>query len=161
MKVPNGLKRTATLCLLRHEQSFLLLKRFKEPNKDMYTPVGGKLDPFESPLHAAIRETMEETGIVVSSMQYCGLLTETSPTEYNWCSYVYLADIKYRPAPQSNEGILEWIHFDQLLQVPTPKTDWYIYQYVLNQKPFAFSADYDSELKLLHMTEEIENIRLL
>jgi 8-oxo-dGTP diphosphatase len=41
-----GLKRVATLCILRNKDKFLLLKRLKEPNKDMYVPVGGKLDPF-------------------------------------------------------------------------------------------------------------------
>ncbi len=53
-KVPFGLKRTATLCILRNDNNCLLLKRLREP------PVGGKLDPFESPLNAAIRETFEE-----------------------------------------------------------------------------------------------------
>lgn len=158
---PLGLKRTATLCILRHQDELLLLKRLKAPNKDNYTPVGGKLDPFESPLKSAIRETFEETGIVVDSMMFCGLLTETSPTEYNWTGYVYMADIEYREPPTCNEGTLEWIAFDNLLSVPTPKTDWYIYKYILDKKPFAFSAEYDDQLNLLSMIEEIENIKVL
>jgi 8-oxo-dGTP diphosphatase len=52
---------------------------------------------------------------------------------------------------------LEWVAFDNLLTVPTPKTDWYIYKYILDQKPFAFSADYDEQLNLLSMSEELEN----
>ena len=121
MKVPLGLKRTATLCVLKNKNQFLLLKRLKEPNKDLYTPVGGKLDPFESPLKAAIRETFEETGIRVGGMKYCGLLTESSPTEYNWTGYVYLAEIDFVEPPECNEGTLEWIHFEDLSSVPTPK----------------------------------------
>jgi 8-oxo-dGTP diphosphatase len=69
-KIPIGLKRVATLCILRHKDKFLLLKRLKEPNKDNFTPVGGKLDPFESPLKSAIPETFEETGIKVDTMKY-------------------------------------------------------------------------------------------
>jgi 8-oxo-dGTP diphosphatase len=156
-KIPIGLKRTATLCILRHEDKFLLLKRLKEPNKGYYTPVGGKLDPFESPLQSAVRETREETGIVVDSMKFCGILTETSPTDYKWTGYVYLADIPFQAPPICNEGTLEWVAFDNLLTVPTPKTDWYIYKYILDQKPFAFSADYDEQLNLLSMSEELEN----
>ena len=34
----------------------------------MYTPVGGKIDPYESPYDAAIRETFEETVIKVDKM---------------------------------------------------------------------------------------------
>lgn len=156
-KIPIGLKRVATLCILRHKDKFLLLKRLKEPNKDNFTPVGGKLDPFESPLKSAIRETFEETGIKVDTMQYCGILTETSPTEYNWTGYVYIADIDIVEPPNCSEGTLMWIGFEDLLKVPTPKTDWYIYKYILDNKPFAFSAEYDGKLNLFSMTEEIEN----
>ena len=62
MKIPTGLKKSAVLCVLKNQDSFLLLKRLKEPNKELYTPVGGKLDPFENPNQTAIRETREETG---------------------------------------------------------------------------------------------------
>lgn len=48
-QIPLGLKKAATLCVLRHQNQLLLLKRWKEPNKDLFTPVGGKLDPFEGP----------------------------------------------------------------------------------------------------------------
>ncbi|MFD2556800.1 NUDIX hydrolase [Sphingobacterium tabacisoli] len=156
-KVPLGIKRVATLCVLRHQNSFLLLKRLKEPNKDDYTPVGGKVDPFESPLAGAIRETFEETGINVDTMRFCGILTESSPTKYNWVNYVYIADIDYVVPPLCNEGTLNWIDFEDLLNVPTPKTDWYIYKYILDKKPFAFNAEYDDTLSLLSMHEEIEN----
>lgn len=159
--IPLGIKRTATLCILRHQNNFLLLKRLKEPNKDNYTPVGGKLEPFENPLQAAIRETFEETGIKVDTMKYCGILTETSPTKYNWVNYVYIADIEYIEPPICNEGTLNWISFDDLLEVPTPKTDWYIYKYILDNKPFAFNADYNEELNLILMQEEIENIKII
>lgn len=160
-QIPTGLKRVATLCVLRHEDKFLLLKRLKEPNKDSFTPVGGKLNAFESPLNSAIRETFEETGIKVSAMKYCGLLTETSPTKYNWISYVYIADIDFIEPPVCNEGTLMWISFDELLDIPTSKTDWHIYKYILENKPFAFSAEYDAQLNLLSMTEEIENIQIV
>lgn len=160
-KIPLGLKRTATLCILRNNNKFLLLKRLKEPNKDNFTPVGGKIDPFENPLNGAIRETFEETGIKVQTMKYCGLLTETSPTKYNWVNFVYITEIDFIDPPTCNEGTLTWIAFDELLNVPTPKTDWHIYKYILDGKPFALNAEYDEQLNLLSMTEEIENIKII
>ena len=51
-----------------------------------------------------------------------------------------------------------WIPYADLLTVPTPETDWHIYQYVLENKPFMFNADYNEHLTLLTMTEEIEDI---
>ena len=160
MNINHGLKRTAVLCVLRNEDRFLLLKRYKEPNKDMYTPVGGKLDPYEPPAEAAIRETWEETGIHLDEVRYCGVLVESSPTEYNWVSFVYQAEIVMIPPPECTEGILEWVSFDEVLSLPTPKTDWHIYQYILENKAFAFSAEYDAHLNLLHMTEEQAGIQL-
>lgn len=160
-KIPTGLKRAATLCILRNNDRFLLLKRFKDPNKDNFTPVGGKLDPFENPVASAIRETFEETGIKVETMRYCGILTETSPTKYNWINYVYIAEIDFIEPPSCNEGVLMWISFDELLTIPTPKTDWYIYKYVMDNQSFALNAEYDENLNLLSMTEEIENRRIL
>jgi 8-oxo-dGTP diphosphatase len=161
IKVPLGLKKTAVLCILKNGQDFLLLKRFKEPNKDNYTPVGGKLDPFESPTDAAIRETWEETGIRVPSMKYCGVLVESSPADYNWTSFVYVASIDFIAPPPCNEGILQWVHFNEVLNIPAPKTDWFIYKFILEERPFAIMANFDGQLQLLEMTEAISGENLL
>ena len=159
--IPLGTKRAATLCVLRCQNSFMLLRRLKEPHRDNYTPVGGKIEPFENPLDAVIRETFEETGIKVDGVKFCGILTETSPTKYNWISYVYIAQIDYIEPPLSDEGTLTWISFDELLNVPTPKTDWYIYKYILDGKNFAFNVDYDEELNIISMQEEFEDIKII
>lgn len=158
--VPLGIKRIATLCVLRNGNNFMLLKRLKEPNKDTYTPVGGKIEPFETPEEGVIRETFEETGIRVDKVKFCGILTETSPVKYNWLSYVYVSDIDAVTPPECNEGTLEWIAYEDLLNVPAPKTDWFIYKYILEGKPFVFHALYDGELNLLEMKEEISNEEL-
>lgn len=154
----NGMKRIAAMCILQHKDRFLLLKRAKMPNKGMYVPVGGKLDPFERPHDAARRETWEETGLEIDPGNCCGVLTESSPTDYNWMCYIYKATIGDIPPPPCPEGDLEWIFFDELLTIPTPPTDWWIYQYVMKGKPFIFDAVYDEQLNMLELREEIEGI---
>lgn len=153
---PIGIKKIASMVILRHNSRYLLLQRGKEPNKGMYVPVGGKIEPFETPKNAAIRETLEETGIAVNNLRFCGTLIESSPTKYNWMCYIYISEIEDMPPPYCDEGILEWIEWEDLLKVPTPPTDWLIYKYVLEGKPFAFSAEYDENLKMFRMEEEIE-----
>lgn len=157
MEVNPGIKRTAAMAVLRHGDAFLLLKRGKEPNKGRYVPVGGKVDPHERPIDAAIRETFEETGIVLTKTQlhFGGVLVETSPTNYNWLCFIYLADIAYLPPPACDEGILEWVSFPDIPNVPTPPTDWQIYQYLMAGRPFTFDAVYNARLELLEMREEI------
>ncbi len=152
-----GLKKVAVICILKHQDKFLLLERLKEPNKDLFTPLGGKIDPYETPLDAAKRETWEESGIKVDSMDFCGILTETSPIKYNWTSYVYMAEIDYLEALECNEGTLKWINADDILNIPTPKTDWHIYEYALKKQKFIFDTVYDKDLLLLRMDELIEN----
>ncbi|MEO1262339.1 MAG: NUDIX domain-containing protein [Bacteroidota bacterium] len=157
MEVTIGIKRTAVMVILKNEDRFLLLKRKNEPNKNKFTPVGGKLDPFENPTDAAIRETFEETGFKLEKVKYVGSLIETSPQKYNWNCLVYLAEIPFEKAPPCNEGELQWIHKDNLLTVPTPPTDLAIYEFVLNGKPFMLNAEFDADLNMISMVEEIEN----
>eukprot|EP00468_Gymnochlora_sp_CCMP2014_P001593 CAMPEP_0167743238 /NCGR_PEP_ID=MMETSP0110_2-20121227/1901_1 /TAXON_ID=629695 /ORGANISM="Gymnochlora sp., Strain CCMP2014" /LENGTH=128 /DNA_ID=CAMNT_0007627579 /DNA_START=314 /DNA_END=700 /DNA_ORIENTATION=+ len=124
----------------------------------MFTPVGGKLDPNETPYAAAIRETREETGIEVEEMKFCGILTES--LVYNWTLYVYLAEIDDMEPPKCDEGTLEWVGYDDILNIPTPPTDWFVYKYALESKPFALSAEVDENFSLVSMVEEFEGISL-
>jgi 8-oxo-dGTP diphosphatase len=156
MPFPTGLKRSAAMVVLRHQYRFLLLKRARDPNAGRFVPVGGKLEPFEDPYRAALREAKEETGLHLDRLHYGGVLIETSPTPYNWQCNIYLADIDDIPPPPCDEGTLEWVHFNEVPQLPTPPTDWHIYQYLMQGKPFAFNAIYNEEMELIRMKEEIE-----
>ncbi|MGH1365036.1 MAG: NUDIX hydrolase [Calditrichia bacterium] len=155
------MKTSASICLLKADDQYLLLKRNKDPFAGHYVPVGGKIELHESPIEAAVRETHEETGIRISTPRYCGTLVETSPVKYNWILFVYCAEIAWQEPGFCNEGVLEWIHRDGLLDVPTPKTDLHIYDYILRRQAFMFNAHYDEDINLVSMTEEIENIKLI
>ena len=155
-----GNKKVATLCVLKNKNKFLLLKRYNEPNKDKYVPVGGKLKNYESPKDGVIRETLEETGIIIKEPKFFGILTESSPTDYNWISYIFCSEIKYIIPPTSDEGKLEWIEYDKIKKIPTPLTDHHIYKFILENKKFIINAQYNKELKLLEMTEEISNSKI-
>jgi 8-oxo-dGTP diphosphatase len=160
LTVEEGYKQPAVLSILKSGNELLLLKRIKEPNKDKFTPVGGKIDPYESAIETVIRETCEETGIRISDPKYCGVMVETSPTKYNWICFVYLSEIEYIDPPECNEGTLEWIEFSDLKSIPAPATDWFIYQYVIENRTFMLNVEYDEQLNIISMYEEIKNERL-
>jgi 8-oxo-dGTP diphosphatase len=153
---PAGLKRSAAMIVLKHREHFLLLRRAKPPFAGHYLPVGGKLEPFEDPYSAALRELKEETGLCPERLHFGGILTETSPTAYNWQSHIYWAEIGWIAPPACPEGVLEWISFDRLGHIPTPPTDLLIYQYLRAGKPFVFNALYDASMCMYWMSEEIE-----
>jgi 8-oxo-dGTP diphosphatase len=161
----DGLKRSAVICVVRHGADHLMLRRDREPNRGLYVPVGGKLEPYESPRHAAIREIREEAGIEVSDVRLAGTLVDTSPTTFNWWSSIYVADLDAgdaRPvAVDCAEGQLGWFSRKELLALPMPATDRFIYEYLERGKPFAFSADYDGDLNLVRLEDELARVRLI
>ncbi len=149
------------MVILRHQTEFLLIKRAKEPNLGKFVPVGGKLDPYESPIEAARRETFEETGIRLHDLSFCGVLVESSPTKYNWTCHIYLADIEPAHPPTGPEGSFHWIAYSDLKDLDTPPTDWWIYQLVSQKQAFVLNAAYDADLNLLFMDDELSGKRLI
>jgi len=154
-RVPVGLKRTAVLCVLRSGDELLLIKRAKEPNLGLYVPVGGHVDPFEAPRQTAIREIAEETGVQVDEVRFHGVLVESSPTAYNWISFIYSVEIPRIAPPPCREGVLEWFPIARLPELPTPTTDLHLYRFVLQKRPFVMDAIFDADTRLLRMVDEI------
>lgn len=149
------MKKIAAMVILRAGSTYLLLRRAKSPNAGKYVPVGGKLERGERPVDAAVRETREETGLVIEAPVFCGILSESSPTDYNWLCYIYLADIPWQEPPPCDEGQLEWISAGRLRDIPTPPTDLAIYDYVDRGEKFVIDAVYDETLRLLSLIDEL------
>jgi len=156
-----GLKKGGVLCLLRSGDALLLMRRAKALHHGQYVPVGGHIEPFESPRAAALREVREEAGVCLEGAAYCGVLVETSPTKYNWVTFIYLAEVERFAPPACVEGTLEWIEIDRLSEVPIPPPDAHIYRLALAGQPFALDATYDADLNLLSMREEISGRELV
>jgi 8-oxo-dGTP diphosphatase len=121
----------AVLCYLYDERGrLLLLHRIKPPNKDLYSPIGGKLDMAagESPLSCAIREIREEVELELTpaDLHLTGIITETGfGDESHWLMFLYEVT---RPVTiqrmQFGEGRLEWHAFDEIEhKLPIPDTD--------------------------------------
>jgi len=63
------------LCFLTRRDQVLMLLRNKPPNRGLWNGVGGHIEPGEDPLDSVLREVREETGYVLASARFCGLLT--------------------------------------------------------------------------------------
>ena len=150
----------AVVVILESPGYWLMLERNRSPNQGLYTPVGGKLEDGESPRAAAIREVQEEVGLQLEDLRYCGLLVDSSPTDYNWICFVYRASVDYFAPPACNEGTLTWVPIESLATLPTPVTDPYLYPRVLSGQPFFLNALYSDKNDLIELTEEISNTRL-
>ena len=112
----------STLCYIENPQGeYLMLHRIKKKNDlnhDKWVGVGGKFEDGESPEECVLRETREETGLTLTDYQYRGLVTFVSDqweTEY---MHVFTATGWTGSLIECNEGVLEWIHKDQLMTLP-------------------------------------------
>lgn len=160
MTVPTGLKKAAVLCVLRSERGLLLLRRTKDPHIGKYIPIGGKIEPFETPLRAAIREVAEETGLHLEAPRMAGIMTETSPTSFNWINYVFTCDVEPVDPPTCEEGVLEWVPDSRRPSLPAPTTDRFIYDCVARSQFFVFDAVYAENMELLSLQDEISGVAL-
>ena len=157
----DGYKKAVSLCILKNNNKYLLLKRGKrkikkEEDYGLYIPVGGKIEPYETPEEAAKREIKEEIGIEISSIEFKGILVETcKKVDYNWIDFVFTADIDYFLTNDCDEGDLEWINKEDILNIPTPEIDKEIYKCIINNKKFIFNDIYDDNMMLIYAKEEI------
>jgi len=155
MSVSIGLKKAVVVCILRSDAGFLLLRRSKEPHLGKYVPIGGHLEPFETPRAAVTREVKEEAGVSIEEPRLRGILTETSPTDYNWIVYIYMADIPANPPVECAEGTLEWVPQERLNTIPIPTTDGFIYDYLSRSEFIVFDAVYDENIELIALVDEL------
>lgn len=78
----------------------------------MWNGVGGKLELNESPRESIIREIEEETGLVLESVHFKGLVTWSVDGNRVGGMYTYMAelplDYRYETPIKTDEGILDW-----------------------------------------------------
>src|SRR5262245_56720544 len=122
--------RLACLCDLRDSRGrILLLRRNKEPNKGLCSPIGGKLDMAvgESPARCAQREIREEAGLAVTiqRLHLMGLISEAAyEGRVHWLLVYYrvlgAVDVA---AHDRREWRLDWFEPAAIDSLPLPETD--------------------------------------
>ncbi len=125
----------ACLCELRDDRGrYLLLHRAKSPNKGLYSPIGGKLETSigESPARCAQREIEEEAGITIAldRLHLAGIISEAGyrsadgspPTHWLMFWYRVLGPVAVERI-DFDEGRLEWIEPERIMDLPLPHTD--------------------------------------
>ncbi|MEM0984359.1 MAG: NUDIX domain-containing protein [Planctomycetota bacterium] len=120
----------ACLCDLRDDRGrVLLLHRLKAPNKDLCSPIGGKLDVVagESPAQCAQREIEEEAGIRVplERLHLGGLISERAfEGRGHWLLFYFrvLGPVEVEER-HMDEGELKWYAESEIDSLALPETD--------------------------------------
>lgn len=143
--------KNTTLCYIEREGQYLMLHRTMKENDlnhDKWIGIGGKFEDKESPEDCVLRETLEETGLTLTSYQYRGIVTFVSDkweTEY---MHLFTADGFEGELIDCDEGELEWISKDKLLDLTLWEGDKIFLRLI--DKPCPFFS-----LKLVYRGEEL------
>jgi len=113
----NALSMPQAACVLIFEPtSHRILAVSRRDDPTAFGLPGGKVDPGETPVHAARREALEETGFAVRLEQH--LLTAVCFGEIPHLTTTYLATITGWNGPSSESGRVAWATWTDLFRGP-------------------------------------------
>ena len=150
--------RTTTLCYIERDGAYLMLlrnKKEKDLNKGKWIGVGGKAEKGETPRACVIRETEEETGLVLSDPVLRGVIEFVSDRWEDEHMYLYTADSFTGTVRECDEGELAWIPKEDVPALPTWEGDRIFLKYLLEDRPF-----FHLELRY-GLEDELKGSRLL
>lgn len=107
-------RRLAVDPIIVKDNKILLIKRGKEPFKNHWAFSGGGVDWDESVEDAIIRETFEETGLVVKSIEFFGIYSKPERDPFQAITIVYIIEAEGTPKAGDDAKELQWFDLDKL-----------------------------------------------
>mgnify|MGYP000406215642 FL=1 len=139
-----------TLCYIEKENQYLMLHRVskkKDGNKDKWIGVGGHAEGNETPQECLLREVKEETGLLLTSYKFRGLITFISDEYEAEMMCLFTADGYTGELITCDEGELEWVKKSDVPQLPTWEGDAQFLKLLLEDEKrfFAMKLRYEGE----------------
>lgn len=139
-----------TLCYIENNDCYLMLhrtKKKKDVNKDKWIGVGGHAEGNETPQECLIREVKEETGLLLTSYKFRGLITFISDEYEAEMMCLFTADGYTGELITCDEGELEWVKKSDVPQLPTWEGDAQFLKLLLEDEKrfFAMKLRYEGQ----------------
>lgn len=128
-----------TLCYLERDGAYLLLHRVKKEhdvNRDKWIGIGGHFEENESPEDCVRRETLEETGLRLTSWRYCGIVTFVSDRWEGEYMHLFHAEGFEGSLKDCSEGVLEWVPKERMRTLPQWEGDRIFLDLMERRVPF-------------------------
>ena len=107
-----------TLNFITYQGDLLLMKRamHKRIFPGFYNGVGGHIEHDEDPLTSARREILEETGLYITQLRFCGSTHIDAGQATGIILYIFTGEADSREVVDCEEGTLEWLPLAPLLE---------------------------------------------
>lgn len=128
-----------TLCYLERNDEYLMLHRVKkhhDENAGKWIGVGGHIEEGESPEGCVRRETLEETGLVLGSCHFRGIVDFYSDVWENERMFLYTSDDFSGNEKECDEGILKWIPKAEIMNLNLWEGDRIFLKYLKEELSF-------------------------
>lgn len=139
----------STLCYIEKDGKYLMLHRTKKENdinKDKWLGIGGKFEKNESPEECIIREVKEETGLILKSFRLRCIATYISTTWETEYMCVFTSNDFEGELIECNEGDLEWIDKNEIINLNTWEGDKIFTDKIENNDDFfTVKFEYDGD----------------
>lgn len=143
--------RMSTLCYIEKDGCYLMLHRVvkkNDINKDKWIGVGGHFEAGESPEECVTREVKEETGYILTSYRYRGIVTFVASEEVEYMS-LFTADGFEGVPIACDEGVLEWVPIEKVQELNLWEGDKIFFRLLAEEIPFfSLKLVYDETGKL-------------
>ena len=143
----------STLCYLERDDQYLMLHRTvkkNDVNKEKWIGVGGHFEAEESPEECLLREVYEETGLVLTSWRFRGIVTFVSGNGIVEYMHLFTADGFEGEMRACDEGELAWVDRDRITDLNIWEGDKIFLRLLREETPFfSLKLVYDGGSRLV------------
>jgi 8-oxo-dGTP diphosphatase len=138
------------LCFVINSGQILLIHKKRGLGAGKVNGPGGRLEPGETPLAAAVRETQEEVGVTPDGLCEAGVLSFQFCDGYSLHCTVFRADGLTGQLRETDEALPFWAPLTAIPYDGMWADDRLWFPYLLEGRPFAGRFVFDGERMLFH-----------
>lgn len=146
-----------TLCYIEKDNKYLMLHRTKkqnDTNSDKWIGIGGKIEEGETPEQCILRETLEETGLTLKSVNFRGIIYFRNNFYPDEDMYLFTATDFSGTIKECDEGDLEWIDKDILYSLTIWEGDKiFLDALKKDERFFRLTLNYEKDNLVSHQIE--------
>ena len=151
-------REVAALCFIRDGGRLLLIRKKRGLGAGKINAPGGRLEPGETALDAAVRETVEEVGVTPRNLEKRGELHFQFLDGYSLFCTVFVANGCDGTPVETDEADPFWCPLDALPFDEMWADDILWLPLALDGKNFAAYFEFDNETMLSHRVELVEKL---